>query len=307
LQTYGAQEIAVGLTHAPAPSQRDSGVTLLVLALQLLAAQLTPAAYFWQPPIPSHLPLVPQVEAACVTQMPCGSALLAGTDVQVPLPLKLQATQPPVQAVAQQTLSTQWPEPQSASALQAAPLALGPHEPGIVLVSQLFGGEHCVASLQEPKQAVRSGLQTYGAQEIAVGVTHAPAPSQCDSGVTLLVLALQLLAAQVTPAAYFWQPPIPSHLPLVPQVEVACVAQMPCGSGLLAGTDVQVPLPLKLQATHPPLQAVAQHTLSTQWPEPHSASEVHAVPLTLGPHEPGIVVVLQLFGGTHCVASLQEP
>jgi hypothetical protein len=84
------------------------------------------------------------------------------------------------------------------------------------------------------------------------------------------------------PFACFWQPPAPSHLPLVPHVEAACVAQTPFGSVVPAATGAHAPgLPVTLHAWHEPQLAVVQHTPSTQLPVPHWLFAVQATPCAI--------------------------
>jgi hypothetical protein len=70
---------------------------------------------------------------------------------------------------------------------------------------------------------------------------------------------------------YFWQPPLPSHLPLVPQVDCGCTAHIPRVSGLPATTGMQRPGDdASAQLQHAPAQALSQHRPSTQKPDWHS-------------------------------------
>jgi len=68
----------------------------------------------------------------------------------------------------------------------------------------------------------------YGLHMLVFGVTQLPLVLQVDVGVS--VEPVQAAAAQGVPDAYFWQAPLPSHRPLVPQVAVPvsvhCVAGM---------------------------------------------------------------------------------
>ena len=74
-------------------------------------AQMVPILYFWQPPAPSHLPLVEQAAGVMSWQTPRGSALPAGIAVHLPgADASEQLRQAPVQAMSQQTPSTQWVE-----------------------------------------------------------------------------------------------------------------------------------------------------------------------------------------------------
>jgi hypothetical protein len=60
-QTYGLHIFVIGVMHIPAVLQVAAGVS--VTTVQVEPAQVVPDGYFWQPPVPSHLPLVPQLEA----------------------------------------------------------------------------------------------------------------------------------------------------------------------------------------------------------------------------------------------------
>src|SRR5262249_7983318 len=102
------------------------------------------------------------------------------------------------------------------------------------------------------------------------------------------MLFAQLSGAHtVVLAGYFWQPPEPSHLPLVPQVETSWVAQVLCGSEAPAATAVH--LPSVWGSAHdlqPALQAELQQTPSAQKPVAHSVPAAHGCPVCLGPQLP---------------------
>lgn len=91
---------------------------------------MVPAAYFWQMPVPSHLPLVPQVAGPMSMHRARGSAAPMADTVHLPmLPARLQLRQAPVQAVLQQTPSTHcwlWQSPFTA---HFWPSSLGPQLP----------------------------------------------------------------------------------------------------------------------------------------------------------------------------------
>jgi hypothetical protein len=72
--------------------------------------------YFWQAPAPSHLPVWPQLTGDSVAQPGGRGGSVGRSGVQVPTePGTRQDWQAPPQAArSQQTLSTQWPEAQSA-------------------------------------------------------------------------------------------------------------------------------------------------------------------------------------------------
>jgi hypothetical protein len=82
----------------------------LPVGLQVSSAHRVPTGQFWQPPPPSHLPLVLQVACGFVSHIWRGSALPAAAIVHFPIVASsLQLRQAPVQAESQQTPSTQNP------------------------------------------------------------------------------------------------------------------------------------------------------------------------------------------------------
>src|SRR5262245_32326561 len=107
--------------HAPLPSQvrfEDS-----VVPLHIAGAHSVPAAYLRQAPWPSHIPSRLQLLTGSVAHSLSGSSL-SGTSVQVPtLPAMSHALQVPVQAVSQQTPSTQMPDSHCVRELHFCPLA----------------------------------------------------------------------------------------------------------------------------------------------------------------------------------------
>src|SRR5690242_17995940 len=96
---------------------------------------------------------------------------------------------------------------------------------------------------------------------------------------------LHVAAAHVVPLAYFWQAPMPSQEPLVPQD--AAVWSVHSLSGSVPDTTLphtpSAPAPFfaLLHAWQVPLHALSQHTPSTQWPLVHWAPSppVHDWPL----------------------------
>jgi hypothetical protein len=120
-QTYGAQLLVVAVEQAPAPEQKAAGVKMLVVLLQLAAAQLTLVEAWVQAPAPLQVPVLPQVPP--VAHWPLGAAVPAGIGPQVPgLAAVLQAWQvPQVVLDEQQTPSMQFPLPHSWPVPQATP------------------------------------------------------------------------------------------------------------------------------------------------------------------------------------------
>src|SRR5450432_3193175 len=120
--------------------------------VQVAAAQLVPEAYFWHAPLPLQRPFVPQVAAPVLVHWVVGfGGLPPGIEVQVPT-VRLHAVQIPVQALLQQTLSTQNPEAQEAAVVQAAPCDSLPQLPVVVL--QVAGVAQSVLAAQVVLQEV---------------------------------------------------------------------------------------------------------------------------------------------------------
>jgi hypothetical protein len=96
-----------------------------------------------------------------------------------------------------------------------------------------------------------------------VFAVHAPF-EHCPASFSVDVLA-HVAAEHVVPFAYFWQPPAPSHLPIVPQLGAPWSTHAPFGSTAPAIMGEQVPgEPWTLQAWHEGQLAEPQHTPSTQ-------------------------------------------
>jgi hypothetical protein len=174
-QRNGKQELAMGVTQVPAPSQAAPGVNVVVMQVGSLHG--VPFAYFWHAPA-SHFPSVPQLGAPWSMHVLAGSGAPAGTLVQIPIELdSAHDLQAPAHAVAQHTPWAQLPEAHSVPFEQKAPFVFLPHElplqtlPGVQLASTVHAAKHF-----EP-------LQANGAQASASGATHAPASLQVEGGV----------------------------------------------------------------------------------------------------------------------------
>ena len=157
--------------------------------------------------------------------------------VQVPaLPVSPHDMQMPVQAVLQQIPREHMPLLHSTPSTQVPPFGLRPQEP---LLPQTPGGAQSASAVQVDLQVVAP--QRKGKQEVAVGTTHDPAPSQVDWPVWVVVPAGQVAAPQEVPCAYRWQAP-PWHLPLVPQLAAPRSTQVAVGSGWPSGVSEQRPI-----------------------------------------------------------------
>ena len=106
--------------------------------------------------------------------------------------------------------------------------------------------------------------------------THIPVPSQLR-GTTLPLSTEQIWPQEVL--VRFWQEPLPSHIPLVPQIETLSLTHMLAGSAPPALTLLQVPRTDPAQVLQLPVQAEAQHTPWAHTPGlPHSDAITHVSP-----------------------------
>jgi hypothetical protein len=179
--------------------------------------------------------------------------------VQVPAcVVRAQDMHLPVQAVEQQAPCEQIPLPHSVPASHTAPSGLSPHEPEM----QEAGATQSPSATQLDLQAATP--HTKGAQELGVGMTQVPAPSQLEAGVKVVPVLGQVAPAQGVPCTYFWQAPA-WHLPLVPQLVPPWSAHDSAGSGIPVGTAVQLPrLPDSAQDSQALAQAETQQTPCAQ-------------------------------------------
>ena len=249
-------------------------------AEQVAGTQIVPTGCVSHCPLPSHTPVVPHVDAAMLMQSLLGSWPV-GTGWQVPC---LVATAHELQLVqlaeAQQKPSVQLPLKHSVPATQAAPLAFR-------LVQTLDMQVKPAAQSPSPAQVVRQAApapQANGAQPVG-GCTHAPAPLQLPTGVS--VDPLHEAVPQLVVVGPLRQAPLPSHLPLNPHGGFG--VQPPCGSISSAPTGLHIPaMPATLHDWQLPHAADAQQTPSTQLPLSHSLAPAHSWPRRFSPQEPAL-------------------
>jgi hypothetical protein len=205
--------------------------------------------------LPSQKPVVPQVDAFWAVHCPVGSVPPPAIGVQVPaLPCSAQDVHLDAQAVAQQAPCAQMPLPHSVPPPHTAPSGLRPHDPAL----QEEGAAQSASAVQDDLHT--AAPQANGAQELDIGVTQVPAPSQVAAGVNVVPVGGQLAPAQGVPCTYFWQAPA-WHLPSVPQLGPPLSTQAPAGSGAPVATAVQVPMvPVSAHETQEPAQAETQQT-----------------------------------------------
>jgi hypothetical protein len=174
-----------------------------------------------------------------------------------------QVWQLPLQAVPQQTPSTQNPERHWSLLVQSWP---SPNFPQLPLM-QRPGAAQSASVVQVIRQLCSS--QDDGAHEMATPTMHEPSPSQTLAG-TRLSRPSHADSRQMVPAACLAQPPRPLHNPLDPQVEAGSRRHSPCGSAIPEGAGRQSPgLSGRLQLTQGPVQATLQQTPSAQNPDWH--------------------------------------
>ena len=246
--------------------------------------------------MPSQKPVVPQVEAFWAVHCPVGSVPPAVIGVQVPaLPCSAHDMHLEPQVVAQQAPCAQTPLPHSVPPAQTAPSGLRPQEPAL----QEAGGAQSASAVQDELHT--AAPQANGAQELDIGVTQVPAPSQVAAGVNVVPAGGQLAPAQGVPCTYFWQAPA-WHLPSVPQLAPPWSVQAAAGLGAPVATGVQVPrAPVNAQETQEPAQAVAQQIPCAQLFDRHSPLVEQAAPVGLRPHE----ALVQTFPVEQLASALQ--
>ena len=240
--------------------------------------------------MPSHTPLVEQEATPRSLQVLRGSGAPPATFKHRPgEPGRLQLRHEPLQLLSQQTPSTHWPEAHSLEAEQGCPIPRGPHSPVVtpftVCCTHWFPGRQSVSALQFLTQALL--VHWKGVQSTSWASRQAPWPSQAR------------WAFSTGPEHEDWphtvssekseHEPRPSQRPVLPQV-VGSLAAHP-GSDRPSEMNVHWPIdPVWLHDTQAPLQALLQHTLSTQKPEAQGWSGSQGLPLMLRPQLPA----------THC-------
>jgi hypothetical protein len=118
-------------------------------------------------------------------------------------------------------------------------------------------------------------------------VTQAPLASQVDGSRRMLVAALQAPPPHTVPAGYLRQPPVPSQVPSVAQLEGGCAMHMPRVSAPPAAIRLQRPgCGPAAHVRQAPAQASSQQTPSLQIPLAHWAAPLHGCPSPLAPQLP---------------------
>jgi hypothetical protein len=250
-----------------------------------------PGSHVRHAPLPSHLPSLPQVDAAVTPHLPLVSALPAATGEHVPsVALSVHDTHGPSQVALQQTPCAEQTRPDAHCVLaeQGPPFGSRPHEP---LMHVAFAAQSALA-LHVALHA--AAPHSYGKHEVDVGVVHFPAPSHVDWPVNVVVVAGHVGSLHFTPAAYFWHAPAVQR-PFVPQLAAPWSRHIAFGSSAFVGTFVHTPsVPGRPHDLHAALQVVPQQKPCMQKVDAHSAPPEQGAPGSFLPHE----LPLQTFGVT---------
>ena len=227
-----------GVTQVPAPSQVEAAVngrrcpSGSVAALQVVSSRRSAGRRR-----ASHLPLVPQVAGPGPCTCPAGSSAPVATLVHVAERAGERARLAGAGAgrVAADALRAEVALALGCRPSTSAPLSFSRTS----CSSQELGGRHC-ASGGAGVEARASRCRCRGCRA-AVG-RDALAGRVARRRRRVDVASVQVSAAHSVPIGYFWQPPSPSHLPLVPQVAApAGPAHRRADRSLPAATGVHVP------------------------------------------------------------------
>jgi hypothetical protein len=242
--------------QVPVPLQVEAAVSIGAAGAHEAGMQVVPAGYRAHEPVPSHVPLVPQVEGAIARQLASGSLPPLGTGWQLPaLPATAHDEQAGQLAAPQQTCSTQWPLAHWVPSVQLPPF-------GVRFVHDPFAQEKPVAQLPSLAQVVRQVAPAphWYAPQLTGVCLHVPAALQKPTGVS--VAPVHDAVPHDVEVGAFRQAPAPSQVPTNPHGGLA--VQRLCGSDASAGTALQVPSrPVMLQAWQVLQMVVAQQTPST--------------------------------------------
>ena len=220
-------------------------------------------------------------------------------------PATLHASQGPVQETPQQTPSVQYPEAHSAARLHASPAPRAKtHAPALQNFPSLQSASRAHGEAQAPAPLqVKAPHSLPGSVPGASAVQPPSSPGTLQAWQVPVQAALQHTPstqkpeAQSAPAAQ--ERPLPFGPLQLPASQVLAFLHSPLSRhaasqlpsplqklpphslpvSVPADAAVQRPtLPGTSHASQGPVHEASQHTPSVQWPEPHSAAEVQAVP-----------------------------
>jgi hypothetical protein len=248
-------------------------------------------------PPAAHFPVRPQALLPVSLGHAPPDSSPAGTESHVPTPLTLHRWHVPHDGVVQHTPSTQL------SPLAHCPLPLhGPPGPCLpqVMSAPQAPCVQCMFEVQLVRHWVPFSLQVYCPHRRVTGAGQVPLPSQVAASVS--TPPAHEAARQEVPES-LRQAPAPLQKPSFPQGSEGTGMHMPLGSAPPLGTLLHVPTaPATLQLLQLSVQALLQHTPSTQLPDMHSVPTVHWLPATFLPQ----LLALHCPGGTHCASAVHE-
>jgi hypothetical protein len=176
------------------------------------------------------------------------------------LVVPLQVLHDSAQATLQHTLSVQIPLLHWLAAVHEAPSSLRPQEFPVHAAGEMQSALLVHVDLHAPESQMKLP------QARLAGVLQVPLPSHVEAGMAVDVPA-QAAALQLMPLSTYAQAP-PEQFPVVPQVLGRVARHLPCGSGDLSATLLQLPtLPVTLQAMHASVHPWSQHTPWAQKPD----------------------------------------
>jgi hypothetical protein len=257
---YGEQVVVTGVGQAPAPSQLAAAVA--VPPEQLAARHdVVVDATAQEPPL-AHSPVLPQ--GGALPQR--ASAMPARSVAQVPSPAPVlafeQPMQVPVQALLQQTPSTQAPLAHWLAPVQAPPVLVTHVPPAHWAFAEQSALLRQVVEHPGP-------LQTNGAQTCGAGVKQDPLPSQIVAG-CVTPLVQEAPAPQLVPRGATWQCAVPSQVPSSPQGGLAGHRASAPPLTIAAQVPSGWPVRALVHALQVPVQVLPQQTPSTHAPLVHS-------------------------------------
>jgi hypothetical protein len=165
-----------------------------------------------------------------------------------------------LQATLQQRPSAQYPEAQSASALQLAPRGLGPQLPA----THLTPPAQSLSALHVAKHLPTLASHPNGAHTVAGPGRQRPSPSH--TLVLVTEVPSHVPAAHTVPAGCLRQAPAPLHVPSRPHTVASVLGHIEGVRGAAPlGTKLQTPgAPGALHVTQVPWHEELQQTPSTQ-------------------------------------------
>jgi hypothetical protein len=284
-QRYVPQSCASDAWHVPAPSQVRV-VFIIVAPEHVDAAHKVSAGNRAQDPNPSHIPVVPHPDAACVAHSPCGNPAAIGEHV----PMRstwLHDRHSPPHAALQQTPSVQCADAHSVSAAHLAPFIFGPQLP----LTHLRPATQS-ASLTQVGKHMFLVLSQENGEQISIALSRQfRAPSQVKLLVT--ASASQTPGLHTVPCGWLRHLPAPSQVPSRPHVDLSSALQSVAAraftpSGIIEHVPSDVAKPHDM---HSPPQADSQQNPSAQKPLPHCMAHKQASPLSRSSFVQTVVVM----------------